>query len=124
MRLEGGFIASGVSFSASVPSSSGEIDLSGAIDFPVFLGTSLSAKSLSLMKLSLKNSASRASMMELVSRFRNLHALLSLAKPGNTHLFAFRTKLWPPDIWYPDVGKIPPHFEIVQGCWISQPLLV
>ena len=63
MRLEGCSIASRVSSSASVPSASGEIDPSSAIDFLAFSGTSLSVKSLSLMNLFSKNSVSRASMM-------------------------------------------------------------
>jgi len=58
MRLEGGSIASGVSSLATVPSTFGEFDLSGAIDFSIFLATSLRDKPLSLMYLSSKNSVS------------------------------------------------------------------
>jgi len=88
MCLEGGSIASGVSSLALIPYAFGEINLFGAIDFSAFSGTSLSDKFLSLMNLSLKNSASRASMMKLMPRFRNLRASLSLAKLRNTQLFA------------------------------------
>ena len=80
MHLEGDSTVSGVLSVASVPSASGEIDSSGAIDFSVISGTFLSDKTLSLMNLSSKNAASRASMMEFVPRFKNLQASLSLAK--------------------------------------------
>jgi len=42
MRLEGSSIASVISSSALVSSTSGEIDSSGAIDFSAFSGTSVS----------------------------------------------------------------------------------
>jgi len=78
MSLEGYSVTFGVSSSVLTPSASGEIDSAGVIDFLAFSGTALSDKSLSLINLSSKNSASRALMMELVPRSRNLQASLFL----------------------------------------------
>ena len=88
-------------FLALTPSTSEEIESSGAIVFSAFSGTSLSDKPLSLINLSSKNYAFRASMIELLLRSRNLQASLSSIRPRNTNLFALGPSfvLLISDIW-------------------------